>query len=135
VGWYSDRMDGGRIRLVAAMAGIGAVGYAMLAAMDVPAFLVVGVVLAFAAGWGYNGLFISAVVALHPDTPASATGVTQAGAFGGAVVGPPIFGAVASATSYPAAWLLLALFGVGTAALFTTAQRRVLSERAVAASS
>ena len=134
VGWYSDRMDDGRIRLVAAMAGIGAIGYAMLALMDVPVFLVAGVVLAFVAGWGYNGLFISAVVLLHPDTPASATGVTQAGAFGGAVIGPPIFGAVAAVTSYSAAWLLLAAVGVGTAALFTTARRRVLSERAVATS-
>jgi len=131
VGWYSDRMLSGRLRLVAWMMAVGGIGYGWLMFLDRPVVLALAVPLAFAAGWGYNGLFIYAVVRLHPHAPAAATGVTQVGAFGGAVFGPPVFGLVADLGSYPAAWLLMALFSVTAALLIFLAHRRVVLERAL----
>ena len=130
VGWVSDRMDAGWLRLVAGMMFAGAGGYAALAFLEVPIALGLGVVLAFAGGWGFNGLFLFAIVRLHPEAPAGATGVTQAGATAGAVIGPTVFGQIAAATSYSLAWAFAAvLCAVGGAAMIA-GRRRVFTERA-----
>lgn len=129
VGWYADRMVGGRLRLVASMMAVGAFGYGLLVFLDEPRVLVAALPLAFAAGWGYNGLFLYSVVRLHPEAPAAATGVTQVGAFGGAVVGPAAFGLVADATSYTVGWMMLAVFSALAALLIVAARRRIFRER------
>jgi MFS family permease len=103
-GHLADRMSGGRLRLVAAMLGIGVVGFALLATGE-SALIVPGVLLAFGAGWGWPGLFNFAVVKTSPGAPAAATGITQTGASGGAALGPLVFGLVAEVSSYDVAWL------------------------------
>lgn len=129
VGWVSDRMRGGWLRLVAGMMLVGALGFSALGLPQVPGLLVVGVSVAFAAGWGYNGLFLYAVVRLHPEAPAAATGVTQVGAFGGPVFGPPLFGLIATTWSYPAAWATVALMSAMAGLLVHLARRRLAHER------
>lgn len=130
VGWLSDRMTSGRLQLITAMMLAGAAGFGSLAFLEMPVFLAVGVALGFAAGWGHNGLFLYTVVRLHPDAPAGATGITQVGAFGGAVVGPPLFGLIAAAVSYSWAWGAAALMGAVAALFIHVARRQVLRERA-----
>jgi hypothetical protein len=78
-GHLADGMTGGRLRLVAAMLGLGVVGYVLLAT-GVSSLLVLGTLLAFGAGWGWPGLFNFAVVLTSPRAPAAATGITQTGA-------------------------------------------------------
>ena len=130
VGWVSDRMDSGWLRLVAGMMFAGAFGYAALAFLELPVALGLGVVLAFAGGWGFNGLFLFAVVRLHPEAPAGATGVTQAGATAGAVIGPTVFGQIAAATSYSLAWTFAAVLCAIGGVSMVAGRRRVFSERA-----
>ncbi len=81
-------------------------------ASGVEALLVVGVLLAFGAGWGWPGLFNFAVVKSNPGAPAAATGVTQTGASAGAALGPLIFGFVVQASSYSTAWMLCGVFAL-----------------------
>ena len=104
-GYLADGMNSGRLRIVAGMLALGVVGFGMLAS-GVDYLLVVGVLLAFGAGWGWPGLFNFAIVRSNPGAPAAATGVTQTGASAGAALGPLIFGFVVEAFSYAAAWML-----------------------------
>lgn len=130
VGWISDRMTADHLRFVATMMVAGSFGFAALAYSRVPLLLAIGVAVSFAAGWGYNGLFLYAVVRLHPDTPAAATSVTQLGAFGGPVAGPPLFGVIATGWSYGTAWLTLAVISCLAAVFVHLGRRRITQERA-----
>ena len=104
-GHLADKLESGRLRLVAGMLGVGTVGFLLLASGVVP-LLVMGVVLAFAAGWGWPGLFNFAIVKTNPRAPAAATGITQTGASSGAAAGPLAFGFVVEGSSFGTAWLL-----------------------------
>jgi MFS family permease len=129
-GVRADRRDGGHLRVVAAMLAAGAVAYALLATMRLGVFIVAAP-LAFATGWAWPGLFNLAVVRANPSSPAAATGLTQTGTYLGAVSGPLLFGLVAEAVSYRAAWLLAGGFAV-LAALAMIAGRNALRRDRVA---
>jgi MFS family permease len=126
VGWRADRRVGGHLLRVCAMLALGAAGFVLLAVGAPLAVLGLATVLAFGAGWGWNGLFTFAVVCEYPTAVASATGITQTGLWLGGVIGPLVFGLVATATSYAVAWLLgaAALLGAGVVLLVA---RRLLT--------
>jgi MFS family permease len=118
LGWRADSRPGiGRtdrrgeasqhLRRVALLVALGTGGYLLLATGS-RVLLVPAVLLAFAAGWGFNGLFNLAVVRSHPHAPARATGITQVGTYIGGMVGPLGFGVVADHAGYDAAWLVAA---------------------------
>ena len=127
-GRFADEMKGGRLLLVAAMLATGVAGFAMLATGEV-ALLLPGALLAFAAGWGWPGLFNFAVVKTSPGAPAAATGITQTGASGGAAVGPLVFGLVAETTSYEVAWLVCGAFALGALAAILVGRCMILRDR------
>lgn len=102
-GWLIDRIQHADLTAVAAMIGTGAAGVVLLNIGGRPGFYL-GALLAFAAGWGWAGLFTFAVVKDNPDAPAAASGVTQTGKYIGAALGPPIFGTIADNVSFTAAW-------------------------------
>ena len=104
-GWLADRRPRNRLRAVAAMLVAGAAGFALLATGSPGWPLVVGALLGFGAGWGWPGLFHFAIVDLHREAPAAATGITQTGTYAGSAVGPLVFGLVVEHASYTAAWL------------------------------
>ncbi|HEV2093802.1 MAG TPA: MFS transporter [Rubrobacter sp.] len=128
-GRLADGMGGGRLLLVGGMLGAGVAGFVMLATGS-PALVVPGVLLAFAAGWGWPGLFNFAVVKTSPGAPAAATGVTQTGASGGAAVGPILFGLVVEAAGYGTAWLLSGGLALAALATILLGRRMVLRGRA-----
>jgi len=131
-GHLADGMSGGRLRLVAAMLGIGVVGFALLATGESPLILP-GALLAFGAGWGWPGLFNFAVVKTSPGAPAAATGVTQTGASGGAALGPLVFGLVVETASYDVAWLVSGAIALAALAAILAGRRMVLRDRHLAA--
>jgi MFS family permease len=131
-GRLADGMTGGRLRLVAAMLGLGVVGFVLLAT-GVDSLLVIGTLLAFGAGWGWPGLFNFAVVLTNPRAPAAATGITQTGASGGAALGPLVFGLVAEATSYSVAWLVSGAIALVAMVAVLIGRRMLLRDRAVLA--
>jgi MFS family permease len=131
-GRLADGMGGGRLLLVGGMLGAGVAGFVMLATGS-PALVVPGVLLAFAAGWGWPGLFNFAVVRSNPGAPAAATGITQTGASGGAAVGPLLFGVVVEAAGYGTAWLLSGALALAALVAILAGRRTVLRWRAPSA--
>ena len=102
-GWMIDRKREYDLLAVAAMLVVGAVGVVVLNLGD-RVGLFIGGLIAFAAGWGWSGLFTFAVVKDNPHAPAAATGITQVGKLVGAALGPAAFGWLADSLSYRAAW-------------------------------
>jgi MFS family permease len=127
-GHLADGMSGGRLRLVAAMLGIGVIGFALLATGE-GALILPGALLAFGAGWGWPGLFNFAIVKTNPGAPAVATGITQTGASGGAALGPLVFGLVVEATSYDVAWLVSGAIALAALAAILVGRRMLLRGR------
>ncbi len=126
VGLRADRRRGGHLAVVAVLLGIGAIGFLLLAlgaASHAAVIFVPGALLAYGAGWGWNGLFNFAVVRAHPIAPARATGVTQAGGRVGGMLGPLGFGLVAAHLTFAAAWGMAAAEAVGGAGLILLGRR------------
>ena len=102
-GWMIDRKRESDLLAVATMLVVGAAGVIVLNLGDTPG-LFVGGLIAFAAGWGWSGLFTFAVVKDNPQAPAATTGITQVGKLVGAALGPAVFGWLADSVSYGTAW-------------------------------
>ncbi|MPZ72612.1 MAG: MFS transporter [Nitriliruptorales bacterium] len=129
IAWQSDHRPGEHLRVVAVLMGTAAIGYLVLAASVAPALLVVGALVAFMTGWGWNALFIYSVVRLHPTTPAASTGVTMGGGFSGSVFGPAAFGYIVGALGFRQAWTAAALCAVAAAVFIVLGRRRIRHER------
>lgn len=126
MGIRADR--GGRADLwtVGVMLAVGALAYIFLALSMITMtglLFVAGAVLAFSAGWGWNGLFSLAIVRNYPSQAARATGITAVGSRTGGVVGPLIFGATVSNVSYATAWLLTAAAAGGASVVMLQARK------------
>ena len=120
-GWLADRFRWDGFRQVTILLVAGAGGFALLAAQT-PVALVIGTMLAFAAGWGWPGLFNYAVVARNRRAVAAATGITQGGVYVGASVGPVAFGLLAGGVSYEVAWITTAIFALAAGTLVAIAR-------------
>ena len=130
-GYLADGMSSGRLRIAASMLFLGTIGFVMLATGS-EALLVVGTLIAFAAGWGWPGLFNFAIVKSSPGAPAAATGITQTGASAGAAIGPLMFGVVVEASSYSVAWALCGVLAFLSAIAILLGRSRVLRDRSAA---
>lgn len=124
-GWSADRHQGDQLRRVAEMMAVGAVGFALLAVSDPPALIVVATVLAFGAGWGWAGIYVYALVLLHPHAPGTASGIAQVGAASGAMLGPAAFGAIVERSSFTTGWMAAAAAAALAAGLLLISSRMV----------
>ena len=104
VGWRTDRADAPRLRGVAALTAVGALGFLTLAFAGGPVMWTIGAVVGLGAGWGWPGLLHHSVAVANPQAPAVATGVTTLGMGAGPVFGPPMFGYLAAHLSFTWAW-------------------------------
>lgn len=114
VGAAADRREGDLLRVVAAMIALGALTSVWFTWRS-PQVQLIGVPLAFGAGWAWPGLFNLAVVRAAPGSPGRATGITQTGTYLGGAIGPIVFGAVAEQAGYSSAWFLAAGLGLAAA--------------------
>lgn len=114
VGAAADRHPGNLLGVVAVMIALGALTSALFTWRS-PAMQIIGVPLAFGAGWAWPGLFNLSVVRASPDFPGRATGITQTGTYVGGAVGPILFGVIAESAGYAAAWWLAFGLGLGAA--------------------
>lgn len=128
IGFVADRINDGHINVVSAMLALGAVGYVLLG-IGHPSLLVVGTVIAFALGWGFNGLFWFAVIRLHREAPAATTGLVMPGGMLGGVIGPMTFGAIVERSTFATAWFAVAASAT-LGALLMQVGRRMLASRA-----
>lgn len=128
-GWLADRHPGRSAYLfIAHLLAAGTLGYVLLAVGPVPAF-VAGSLLAYGAGWAWTGLFHFAVIRDNRGAAASVTGFVQTGLSLGAASGPLLFGVVAQAVSYPAAWLTSAGLSLAAAVTVRVSRRMVRRSR------
>lgn len=125
-GFYADRRKGRHLHTVAIMVGLGAAGFGCVSAgielKSTPLF-VLGGLIAFGAGWGWNGLLQLAVTRAYPETVASATAVLQTAGRFASVLGPLAFGFISAHSSIATAWALIAICGVSSAAVILTVGR------------
>lgn len=119
-----DRAPARVFRAVALLQVCASCGFLLLSSQSFPPYAF-GAVLAYAAGWGWTGLFQYSVVLSHPHAPGSASGVTETGLAVGASAGPLIFGAVAFDAGFPAAWIGVAAVMTAAASLIIFTDRRV----------
>jgi predicted MFS family arabinose efflux permease len=120
-GWWSDRMRLPRLALAAALLLTASMAFVGLATLE--SFLLPLTVVAFGAGWGWNGLVLAAVVDAYPEAPSAATSFTQSGLYVGAVVGPPSFGLIVQYAGYTAAWSSCAVaLAVGSALVLVSSR-------------
>ncbi len=122
MGWYVDRNQAGGYPELATLMFTGGIGFLLLSwAGGNRPVLLIGVLLGFAAAWGWAAVIYYVVVRVRVSTPATATGFVLTGAYAGTVVGPPLLASVAEAFSYPTAWLIGAvLMGVGGVMVLTS---------------
>jgi MFS family permease len=131
-GTRADRRAGGHLRWVVVMLTLGSFGY-LLFATGRPGLILLGLPLAFGAGWAWPGLFNLAIVLANPASPAAATGLTQTGTYLGAVIGPLMFGFVAEHLSFGWSWTLAAVMSWMAAAAIWTGRGMLRRARLTAA--
>jgi MFS family permease len=113
-GQVTDRIASKGFVPIAGLVAVGAGVFALLVVAEGALFA--GLVLvAFATGWGWPGLMTYTVVNANAGTAAASSGITQAGIFLGAGVGPVVLGLVAEQHSFETVWLLVALALSGAA--------------------
>jgi MFS family permease len=127
VGHWSDRRRGSQLDLVSWMLIAGSFGYLLLGIVD-ELVILVAVPIAFATGWAWLGSYNLAMVRLNPISPASAVGITQTGAFIGAIVGPTSLGFLAEEYSFTAAWVVAATSSLLAAVIIYILRRFLLGE-------
>jgi len=127
IGHWSDRRRGSQLDLVGWMLAVGGVGFLMLGLGREWAMLF-AVPISFATGWSWLGSYNLAMVKLNPAAPGPAVGITQTGAFAGAIAGPIGLGFLAEEISFSAAWLAAAIASFAAATIIVALRRFVLEE-------
>ncbi|GAB2748541.1 hypothetical protein GCM10027174_23610 [Salinifilum aidingensis] len=102
-GIAADRTAPDLVRVITVMLVGGSIGYGCMA-VPVPAVFLVGVAVAFGAGWAWPGLLNFAVATIAPGRVASATSFTQTGIYLGGSLGPLLFGVLAQHGGTSWAW-------------------------------
>lgn len=121
-GSLTDRKGSRGFVGLAVLMGVGSLVFVALSGA-VGVWFVGLVLLAFATGWGWPGLMTFTVVNANIATPASSSGITQAGVFLGAGIGPLALGWLIANVSRNAAWMTVALFlGIASVVTLTVAR-------------
>lgn len=89
---------------------------------SVPLFATVSII-AFSAAWGWNGMYHYLLVRSYSRSPAAATGMVSLGIFGGATLGPVVFGFLAGAGQRAWAWYILGASLIAAATCLFAAHR------------
>ncbi len=132
VGLQADRRGRAHLIMVALMLTAGTVGYLILAAGSatrIAPLFIVGAVVAYGAGWGWNGLFNFAIARSHADAPARATGITQAAGRLAGVIGPIAFSLVVTHSSYAVGWIMASGIALAGAAVILFGRKLLRSTR------
>ena len=127
IGHWTDRRRGSQLDLVSWMLAIGGVGFLMLGLVQEWVMLL-AVPVSFATGWAWLGSYNLAMVRLNPVAPGAAVGITQTGAFVGAIVGPIGLGFLAEEVSFSAAWFAAAIASLAAAIIIFVLRRFILGE-------
>jgi MFS family permease len=126
-GWLVDRRGRAGFGIIASLLLAGSVGYAAMATGEHVLF-VAGSVIAFGAGWGWNGAFNHAVTSMNQRNPGTATGMTMIGMSVGGIVWPLVFGQIVERNGYGPAWAASTLVALASSAILAGCVRRLRRE-------
>lgn len=134
IGWATDRSGPTVDRMLRHMtvyALLGSPGFFLLGWFG-DRTVMVALALAFAIGFGFawSGLFNLVVARVWSDRAGAASGVTQAGLWIGGMLGPLLFGVVAT-RSYGVAWSQSGGFMLCSAVALVVARRRLMHDQEV----
>jgi MFS family permease len=123
-GWLADRRGSSGLAELAVLTGLGTLSlFVVSVAGDARWLFVVGVLAAFATGWGWPGIIYFATV--QTQRTSRATGIVLAWVYAGNVIGPTGAGLLIAHLSYPAAWRMGAI-SLGLATLAALVAGRAL---------
>ena len=122
-GVVADRTGGPQFSLIAVMLAAGAVTMVLGGTGNIW-LLILGAIGAFTGGWAWTGVFFLSLLKTRPDRPGAVVGIGSAGAGIGNAAGPLVFGVVAQAFSFRAAWLTAAMIAGMASLLMAMAHRR-----------
>ena len=119
LGWLIDRRQSDGRSELRAMLFAAAAGFAILslAHASVP-LLIVGTLLSFAAGWGWQGAIYFTATRDTSVEPAASSGTVLFGVMMGSIAGPPLVTSSAAMWGYDSGWAIaggLALIGAALA--------------------
>lgn len=130
-GILADKRRGRHFLVAAWSAGIGGIGY-LFFVVGLRWLIVPATVISYVAGWGWNGLFIFAVVRNFTRFAGYATGTVQSGAYIGSVLGPLAFGFIVESAGYSVAWTFAAASAFGAALSIALARKMIMSSQSQA---
>jgi len=120
VGAFADRAASTGHLEMAVILLVGAVAsFALTFVASTTMFMVV-MPLALLGSWGWPGLIYFAVVRLHPEATARASGVILASNLTGTLIGPSVVSQLADRGDYHTAWLFVTVLSAASAALMAT---------------
>lgn len=123
-GARADRRPGNHLRPIGLLMALGAVGLFGMTSHQ-PVMFTGAMMLAFAAGRAWQGLFNHAVTSHWPATPAAVTGITQTGSYAGGIIGPMAFGLLTNRWSDRAGWAALGMMMATATVLILWVKRRM----------
>ncbi|NND04083.1 MAG: MFS transporter [Acidimicrobiia bacterium] len=106
-GVLTDRTGTRGFAAVSALYGVGAFIYLSWIPASGTALALL-VIVAYATAWGWPGLYTYSVVNANTATAAASSGVSQAGIFTGAALGPLVVGQIIERASFDASWAFIA---------------------------
>lgn len=118
-GVVTDRRGNGVLLALFSLLAIGGVVFALLSWATGSLFML-GVLVAYATGWGWPGLMTAAVVGSDREVAAATSSITQAGVFVGAGGSPLVLGLVVEHWSFSAMWLVVSVSLLAGAAMAWT---------------
>lgn len=123
-GWLADRRHSSGHGEMLGLLGAGTIACAVLAfTASVPWYLA-AMPIAMLGSWGWPGLVYFAVVRIHPEAPARASGVILAGNLTGTVIGPMAVGFLADRAMFSTAWTMCTVFSACSVAAIATSRAR-----------
>lgn len=127
-GWYVDRRRSSGFAELLTLLLVATAGFGLLfIAGDRPLLLIAGATVAFAAGWGWNGVVYYAATRDRSVPPATASGLVLSAVMTGSVAGPLLVAVIADHAGYNAAWGTVAVM-LAFAAMFTVVSRKLYSQ-------
>ncbi len=121
VGQVADRRQRTGVSELVSLLAVAVVGLGLLGmAGESRTLFVIGVLLAFAGSWGWQGVMFYSAVRLIPMPAATSTGAVAAGVYLGTMIMPPLVGFGADRYSYNLVFTLeagLVLVGIGAVLL------------------
>lgn len=125
-GIVTDQKGAKGFGTVAVLYGIGAAVYLSWIPVSGVAFAVL-VVLAYGTAWGWPGLYTYSVVNANTATAAASSGISQAGVFAGAALGPLLLGQIIERAGFEASWAFIAGCLLAASAVMASVSRQVVS--------